>query len=121
MLDARSSRVVTILLFGAGAVFAGMGIALFMKAWFAAADVEEQRARAESACVERLRTLGQVQRTDAGVRLTVPELDDPQARLADASATLGACPGWTLSYVCMGMRCLGGAKVAMIVDLTRPE
>jgi len=122
MFDAKTTRVLSILLVVAGAAFAGMGGGLYLRASRLAATGEEQRQRAEAACVERLRGLGQVARSEAGgVRLTVMTVDDPRGRLSDASALLGACPGWSMAYFCMGQRCAPDGKVAMVVDLSPPE
>ena len=120
MFDPKTARLLTILLTVAGAVFAGMGIGLYIRAARLAESGEEERARAELACAERLRGLGAVARTDAGLRLMVAAVDDPRGRLADASALLGACPGWSMPYFCMGRRCAADGSVAMVVELTRP-
>ncbi|WP_298365037.1 hypothetical protein [Azospirillum sp.] len=121
MFDAKTARFLTILLTVLGAVFAGMGVGLYVRAARLAESGEEERQRAELVCVERLRGLGQVARNDAGVRLIVPTIDDPRGRLSDASALLGACPGWSMAYFCMGERCAADGGVAMVVDLARPR
>ena len=122
MLDAKSTRLLSILLVVAGAAFAGMGVGLYVRAARLAAAGEEQRRGAAAACVERLRGLGQVASTESGgLRLTVMTLDDPRGRLGDASALLGACPGWSLDYFCMGQRCAADGRIAMVVDLSPPD
>ncbi|WP_448206626.1 hypothetical protein [Azospirillum sp. sgz302134] len=122
MFDAKTTRVLSILLIVAGAVFAGMGVGLYVRAARLSAAGEEQRQRADALCLEQLRGLGQVARTpNGGARLTVATVDDPRGRLSDASALLGVCPGWSMAYFCMGQRCAPDGKVAMVVDLTPPD
>lgn len=121
MFDAKTARLLTILLTVAGALFAGIGIGLYVRAAWLAEAGEAERQRAELACVERLRGLGAVARTEAGVRLTIPTVEDPRGRLSDASALLGACPGWSMPYFCMGRRCAADGGVAMVVELARPD
>ncbi len=121
MFEAKTVRVLTILLTVLGAVFGGMGLGLYVRAGWLAESGEAERQRAELACVERLRGLGTVARNDSGVRLTVSTIDDPRGRLSDASALLGACPGWAMAYFCMGERCAADGSVAMVVELARPQ
>ena len=122
MFEAKTTRVLSILLVVAGAAFVGMGGGLYFRASRLAGTVEEQNLQAEAACLARLSGLGAVTRTETGgVRLIVPTVDDPRGRLSDASALLGACPGWSMAYFCMGQRCAPDGKVAMVVDLSPPE
>jgi hypothetical protein len=121
MFDPKTVRLLTILLTVAGAVFAGMGAGLYLRATWLTDSGTADREGAELACVERLRGLGTVTRTEAGVRLAVAAVEDPRGRLADASALLGACPGWSMPYFCMGRRCTADGAVAMVVELARPQ
>lgn len=117
MFDPRTARILTLVLFACGALFAGIGGGLYVRAWRTAEGIEEGRARAEVACAAGLRGLGEIVRTAEGLRLIVPNVNDPRSRLSDASAVLATCPGWTLSYLCMGLACGQGSNVTLIIDL----
>ena len=122
MFEPRTARIVSIALLTCAALFVGMGLGLYVRAWRLAEAVEEGGVRARAACVDTLRTLGEVSATETGLRLTVANVTDPRQTLGDASAVLAACPDWSLGYVCMGKGCAaGGGTVAMIVDLLRPR
>lgn len=115
----RSATAILTIGFGiAGALFAGVGAALYARAWHETRDAEMAGQRAEAACRGTLSTLGAVTRTAEGhLRLVVGDVPDPRSRLADASAAFAACPGFEIAYFCLGERCGAERRVSMVLDL----
>ncbi len=102
---------------GAGAIFALAGLWLLMTAIHLAGQSEADNALAEAMCLQRLRGLGAAERVGERLRLVVPKVTTPRGGIEDASAISAACPGWALSYFCMGATCGDGPSVKMVVEI----
>ena len=117
-MEGASRRIGVAVWIGAGVAFALAGLVLLVSALRLSGQTEADNASAEALCLQRLRSLGTAERTGDRLRLVVPKVTTPRAGIEDASALAAVCPGWTLSYFCMGTACGEGAVVKMIVEMS---
>ena len=116
-MDGGERRFGVYVWIGAGLLFAAGGLWLLYSAFQIAGRSEADTAALEALCLQRLATLGTAARSGDHLRLVVPKVATPRAGIEDASAIPAACPGWALSYFCMGAACGDGPAVKMIVEL----
>jgi hypothetical protein len=121
MAERNAVRTASAALALAGLLFAAVGGVFYWRAWQLAKAVEDGSRRADAQCGQLLTGLGAVERTADGFRLTVADVNEPRAKLADASAIVAACPDYPLTRFCMGKGCLAGDKVALVMELAKPR
>ena len=120
-MDGGNRQIGAYVWIGAGLLFGLAGAGLLVASFELAGRTQAENAALEAQCLQRLQTRGAATRQGDHLRLEVPRVESPRAGVEDASALSSVCPGWVLSYFCMGAACgdaaTGGRAVHMIVEL----
>lgn len=119
MSDPKVTGRVASLLTLTAVLLAGAGGYFHFRAWRLAEESADATRVADETCYRLLVPMGAVERTPDGFRVSVPDIVDPRARLADASAIVAACPDLTLSRFCLGKGCGEGAGVGLVMEMRR--
>ena len=116
-MDGGNRQIGAYVWIGAGLLFGLAGAALLVASFQLAGRTQAENTALEAQCLQRLQTMGTATRQGDHLRLEVPQVDSPRVGVEDASALSAVCPGWTLSYFCMGSACGGAATGGRAVHL----
>jgi len=118
MLDPIQRRRYGIMGIILSAAFVSLAVGAFVGNSFRRDAVVAQIASADQECQSRLKTFGAVVNgTDGKIVARWEGVEGGYSYLGSASAGAMSCPGWKMSYFCMGQECKGGPGAQM--DLTR--